>query len=113
MDFEPVLPSSTRIASMEGFSPRLNRVSRALDTSALLMPPLAIILLSVYFVLYYIPCIYILFYALLVGNEGKGLSSLLSRTVDTMVTIPMKKSVESFNVSVATGITLFEISKCL
>lgn len=34
------MPSSTRIASMEGFSPRLIRVSRALDTSTLLMPPL-------------------------------------------------------------------------
>jgi len=45
---------------------------------------------------------------MVMGAEGKGLRQLIKKTCDQLVTIPMIGSVESLNVSVATGITLFE-----
>jgi 23S rRNA (guanosine2251-2'-O)-methyltransferase len=42
------------------------------------------------------------------GAEGKGIRQLIKKTCDQLVSIPMTGSVESLNVSVATGITLFE-----
>ena len=44
----------------------------------------------------------------LVGSEGDGLRRLTRERCDRLVRIPMAGSVESLNVSVATGITLFE-----
>ena len=46
---------------------------------------------------------------LIVGNEGKGLSQMSRKLVDEMVTIPMSGHVQSLNVSVATGILLYQI----
>jgi 23S rRNA (guanosine2251-2'-O)-methyltransferase len=45
---------------------------------------------------------------LVVGFEGKGLRRLTSELCDSLVAIPMYGTVESLNVSVATGVCLFE-----
>ncbi|TCG10530.1 23S rRNA (guanosine(2251)-2'-O)-methyltransferase RlmB [Mycoplasma todarodis] len=44
--------------------------------------------------------------ALVVGNEGKGVSRAILKQSDQNVFIPMKGTVQSLNVSVATGILL-------
>lgn len=46
--------------------------------------------------------------ALLMGAEGKGLRRLTAEHCDELVNIPMAGSVSSLNVSVATGVCLFE-----
>ncbi|MGK2897000.1 MAG: 23S rRNA (guanosine(2251)-2'-O)-methyltransferase RlmB [Candidatus Makana argininalis] len=47
--------------------------------------------------------------ALVVGSEDKGLRNLTKKYCDILVSIPMLGSISSLNVSVATGICLFEI----
>ena len=47
--------------------------------------------------------------ALLVGNEGAGLSSEGRARVDQSVSIPIGSTVESLNVAVATGILLYQL----
>lgn len=47
--------------------------------------------------------------ALVIGNEGKGLSRLIKESCDYIVSIPMKGKINSLNVSVATGILVYEI----
>lgn len=47
---------------------------------------------------------------LVVGNEGAGISRLVREKCDELVSIPMRGGVESLNVSVATGIILYDMS---
>ncbi|MFI4847344.1 MAG: 23S rRNA (guanosine(2251)-2'-O)-methyltransferase RlmB [Candidatus Makana argininalis] len=47
--------------------------------------------------------------ALVVGSEDKGLRNLTKKYCDILISIPMLGSISSLNVSVATGIILFEI----
>lgn len=47
--------------------------------------------------------------ALVMGSEGKGMRRLTTDTCDELIKIPMAGQVSSLNVSVATGVTLFEI----
>ncbi|MDP3683206.1 MAG: 23S rRNA (guanosine(2251)-2'-O)-methyltransferase RlmB [Ignavibacteria bacterium] len=49
--------------------------------------------------------------ALIVGNEEKGMRKLVADQCDFLVKIPMKGKVQSLNVSVATGVLLFEVIK--
>ncbi len=48
---------------------------------------------------------------LILGEEVKGINSSLYELIDLFAEIPMKGQKESFNVSVAAGIALFELSK--
>jgi 23S rRNA (guanosine2251-2'-O)-methyltransferase len=47
--------------------------------------------------------------ALVVGAEGKGLRRLTGEQCDILVSIPMLGQVESLNLSVATGVLLYEV----
>lgn len=49
--------------------------------------------------------------AIVLGNEGKGIRPLVKKHCDFIIHIPMFGTVQSLNVSVATGITLFEASR--
>lgn len=46
-----------------------------------------------------------------VGAEGKGISQLVRKTCDQVVSIPISSSVESLNASVAASLALYEIAK--
>ena len=45
---------------------------------------------------------------IIIGNEGKGISKLVSDNCDFIASIPMKGEVNSLNASVAAGIIIFE-----
>jgi 23S rRNA (guanosine2251-2'-O)-methyltransferase len=47
--------------------------------------------------------------AVIVGNEEKGIRKLTADKCDHLIRIPMKGKIQSLNVSVATGVLLFEI----
>ena len=47
--------------------------------------------------------------ALVMGAEGKGMRRLTRETCDELLKLPMAGSVSSLNVSVATGVCLYEI----
>jgi len=49
--------------------------------------------------------------ALVLGAEGDGMRRLTTEACDALITIPMYGSVESLNVSVASGICLYEIRR--
>jgi 23S rRNA (guanosine2251-2'-O)-methyltransferase len=47
--------------------------------------------------------------AIVIGGEGKGLSELVKKRSDFLVSIPMKGKISSLNASVATGVILYEV----
>ncbi len=47
--------------------------------------------------------------ALVIGNEGKGLSSLVKKNCDFIASIPISPKVESLNASVAAGLFIYEV----
>ena len=49
--------------------------------------------------------------ALVVGNEGGGLSSMTRTRAERSVALPISTAVESLNVAVATGILLYELRR--
>ena len=49
--------------------------------------------------------------AVVVGNEGSGLSSSVRERAQTAISIPIAQSVESLNVAVATAILLYQLRK--
>jgi len=46
--------------------------------------------------------------AIVIGNEGEGLSQLVRKNCDVMVSIPMKGKISSLNASAAASILLYE-----
>jgi len=49
--------------------------------------------------------------AVVMGSEGAGMRRLVRESCDQLVHIPMPGAVESLNVSVATGVALFEMNR--
>ena len=49
--------------------------------------------------------------AIVIGNEGKGMSEKVRKNCDFLVKIPMKGKVQSLNASVSTGIVVYEAVK--
>lgn len=49
--------------------------------------------------------------AIVIGNEGKGMSDKVKKNCDFLVKIPMKGKVESLNAAVSTGIVVYEAVK--
>jgi len=47
--------------------------------------------------------------AIVVGNEGSGMSRLIKEKCDFLVSMPMLGTVDSLNASVATGVILYEV----
>ena len=47
--------------------------------------------------------------ALIIGNEGKGMSDLVKKNCDYIVKIPMIGDINSLNASVAAGIMIYEV----
>lgn len=46
--------------------------------------------------------------ALVIGNEGKGISPLLKKQVDEMLTVPMIGDIQSLNASVAASVLIYQ-----
>ena len=49
--------------------------------------------------------------AIIIGNEGNGMSRLVKESCDFIASIPMYGTVNSLNASVAAGIILFEVRR--
>ena len=47
--------------------------------------------------------------ALVIGNEGEGMSRLVRESCDFIARIPMRGKINSLNASVAAGIMIYEV----
>ena len=47
---------------------------------------------------------------LVIGNEGKGVSELVKKNSDVIISIPMKGKINSLNASVSAGILIYGIN---
>ena len=47
--------------------------------------------------------------AIIIGNEGSGISNIVSKKCDYLIKIPMYGKTNSLNASVAAGITIYEV----
>ena len=47
---------------------------------------------------------------LVIGNEGKGVSDIVLKNCDEIVSIPMKGQINSLNASVAAAILIFNMN---
>lgn len=50
--------------------------------------------------------------ALVIGNEGKGISRLVREKCDVIVSLPLKGKINSLNASVAAGILMYRVAQC-
>ena len=50
-------------------------------------------------------------FAIIIGNEGKGVSKEIKELSDEYIYIEMNKKCESLNAAVATSIILYELSR--
>ncbi|MBY7704402.1 hypothetical protein JIY74_29655 [Vibrio harveyi] len=50
---------------------------------------------------------------LVIGNEQKGVSNLVTKNSDVNIYIPSNKTIDSFNASVASSIICYEIANKL
>lgn len=48
---------------------------------------------------------------LVIGNEGKGISPIVSENCDEIISIPMKGNINSLNASVSAGILIYGMNK--
>lgn len=49
--------------------------------------------------------------AIIAGSEGEGISNTVVRLIDELVKLPMNAELESYNVSVATAMALYEVNR--
>ena len=49
--------------------------------------------------------------AIVMGSEGDGISQLVRKNCDHIISIPMRGHIDSLNVSVAAGILLYEFRR--
>lgn len=47
--------------------------------------------------------------ALVIGNEGKGMGTLITKKCDMVLSLPMLGKINSLNASVAAGILMYEV----
>ena len=48
---------------------------------------------------------------LIIGNEGKGISQIVSENCDEIISIPMKGNINSLNASVSAGILIYGMNR--
>ncbi|MGX7107352.1 23S rRNA (guanosine(2251)-2'-O)-methyltransferase RlmB [Hutsoniella sourekii] len=49
--------------------------------------------------------------AIVIGNEGRGVSANIKKIADEIITIPMTQQVESLNASVAAALMMYEVAR--
>ena len=49
--------------------------------------------------------------AIVAGSEDEGISNPVIRLLDNLVKLPMNDALESYNVSVATAMALYEVKR--